>query len=83
MTASPEDAVDRVDSVFPSSAARGMLRRNPQAERIRGSRMALIDVGSKAPAFALRNQDGGTVSSDDFTGRYVLLWWYPKASTPG
>ena len=45
--------------------------------------MALIDAGAPAPAFSLTNQDGATVSLDAFTGRYVLLWWYPKADTPG
>tara|TARA_Y100000590_G_scaffold397994_1_gene479980 strand:+ start:131 stop:397 length:267 start_codon:yes stop_codon:yes gene_type:complete len=45
--------------------------------------MALIEAGTKAPSFALSNQDEVTVKSDDFAGRYVLLWWYPKASTPG
>ena len=45
--------------------------------------MALLDIGSQAPAFSLPNQDGETVSLADFTGKYVLLWWYPKADTPG
>ncbi len=45
--------------------------------------MALIEAGARAPSFALSNQDEVTVKSDDFAGRYVLLWWYPKASTPG
>lgn len=45
--------------------------------------MSTLNPGSAAPAFALPNQDGATVSLDDFSGRYVLLWWYPKADTPG
>lgn len=45
--------------------------------------MALPQVGSPAPAFSLPNQDGNRVSLTDFTGRNVLLWWYPKADTPG
>ena len=45
--------------------------------------MSLIQAGSEAPAIALTNQDGATVSLEDFTGKYVLLWWYPKADTPG
>ena len=45
--------------------------------------MALIATGADAPAFSLPNQDGKTVTRDDFAGRYVLLWWYPKADTPG
>ena len=45
--------------------------------------MALIATGADAPDFNLPNQDGKTVKKDDFVGRYVLLWWYPKADTPG
>ncbi len=45
--------------------------------------MALIDAGQKAPAFSLPNQDGKSVGLDQFSGKYVLLWWYPKADTPG
>jgi peroxiredoxin Q/BCP len=45
--------------------------------------MALIDNGSQAPAFSLPNQDGNAVSLGDHAGKYVLLWWYPKADTPG
>ena len=45
--------------------------------------MSLPEVGSAAPIFEVPNQDGAMVKSDDFAGRYVLLWWYPKADTPG
>ncbi len=45
--------------------------------------MSVIDVGSEAPAFELTNQDGASVSLSSFAGKYVLLWWYPKADTPG
>ena len=45
--------------------------------------MALIGVGARAPAFTLTNQDGKKVSLSDYAGKYVLLWWYPKADTPG
>ncbi|RZO36536.1 MAG: redoxin domain-containing protein [Rhodospirillaceae bacterium] len=45
--------------------------------------MSLITAGADAPDFSLPNQDGKTVKKDDFAGRYVLLWWYPKADTPG
>ena len=43
----------------------------------------MITVGNQAPDFSFTNQDGTTVSLDDFSGKYVLLWWYPKADTPG
>jgi peroxiredoxin Q/BCP len=45
--------------------------------------MALIVAGADAPEFNIPNQDGKTVKKDDFAGRYVLLWWFPKADTPG
>ena len=45
--------------------------------------MALIAAGADTPDFSLPNQDGAAVKKDDFTGRYVLRWWYPKADTPG
>jgi thioredoxin-dependent peroxiredoxin len=43
----------------------------------------MIAVGDQAPAFSFTNQDGETVTLDDFAGKYVLMWWYPKADTPG
>ena len=43
----------------------------------------MIDVGSKAPTFTLRNQDDEPVSLDDYTGQKVVLYFYPKADTPG
>lgn len=45
--------------------------------------MALPAAGTPAPSFTLPNHDGNAVSLDQFSGRYVLLWWYPKADTPG
>ena len=39
--------------------------------------------GSKAPDFTLDDQDGSPVSLSDFKGQKILLWFYPKASTPG
>ena len=39
--------------------------------------------GDKAPDFTLHDQKGNPVSLVDFQGQKVLLWFYPKASTPG
>jgi len=44
---------------------------------------AMLTTGDPAPPFTLRDQDGGAVSLGDLRGSWVLLWWYPKASTPG
>jgi peroxiredoxin Q/BCP len=43
----------------------------------------MIEVGEKAPQFTLPNQDGEEVSLADFSGRTVVLYFYPKADTPG
>ena len=43
----------------------------------------MLEVGDAAPAFSLPDQDGNPVSLADFAGRWVVLWWYPKAATPG
>ena len=40
-------------------------------------------VGAKAPAFTLPRDGGGTVSLADFKGLRLVLYFYPKADTPG
>jgi peroxiredoxin Q/BCP len=45
--------------------------------------MPLIDVGKKAPAFALKDQQGQTRRLSEFEGRPVVLYFYPKDDTPG
>jgi|SRR5664279_5197011 len=42
-----------------------------------------INVGDKAPAFSLKNQDDKTVKLSDFKGRWLVLYFYPKDDTPG
>jgi peroxiredoxin Q/BCP len=45
--------------------------------------MAELKSGASAPAFSLRDQDGKTVQLSDFAGKKLLLYFYPKADTPG
>ena len=42
-----------------------------------------LKVNDKAPAFSLLDQDGNKVSLKDFPGMTVILFFYPKADTPG
>ncbi|MFC4348286.1 thioredoxin-dependent thiol peroxidase [Kordiimonas lipolytica] len=42
-----------------------------------------VDVGDKAPAFSLPADGGETLSLSDFKGKKVVLYFYPKDSTPG
>jgi peroxiredoxin Q/BCP len=45
--------------------------------------MQMLKAGDAAPQFSLPNQDNQTVSLSDFTGKKVLVYFYPKAMTPG
>ena len=42
-----------------------------------------IRPGAKAPSFALPRDGGGTISLTDFAGRKLVLYFYPRADTPG
>ena len=42
-----------------------------------------IDVGDRAPAFRLTSDDGAKVALGDFKGRKLVIYFYPKAFTPG
>lgn len=45
--------------------------------------MPMLKEGDKAPAFSLPNQDEKTVRLADYKGKNVILWFYPRADTPG
>lgn len=45
--------------------------------------MTRLSPGSPAPNFSLPSQDGRTHSLSDYRGQKVILYFYPKASTPG
>ena len=45
--------------------------------------MTTLKVGDKAPNFTANNQDEKKVSLTDFKGKKLVLFFYPKASTPG
>ena len=42
-----------------------------------------LEAGDKAPAITLDDQDGNPVKLSSFKGRKVLVYFYPKADTPG
>ena len=43
----------------------------------------MLEAGSKAPDFTLKDQNGKTVTLSDFSGKTVVLYFYPKANTSG
>ncbi len=45
--------------------------------------MTKLEPGAQAPAFSLPDQGGNAVSLDDFKGRKLIVYFYPKDDTPG
>lgn len=45
--------------------------------------MAELEVGQKAPDFTAKDQNGNTSSLSDFSGKNLILYFYPKDDTPG
>jgi peroxiredoxin Q/BCP len=45
--------------------------------------MNTLKVGDKVPGFVSKDQDGNTISLSDYTGKKLIVFFYPKASTPG
>jgi len=43
----------------------------------------MLNPGDTAPDFSVQDETGKTRTLGEFKGRKVVLWFYPKASTPG
>lgn len=43
----------------------------------------MLNVGDTAPDFEVPDHEGNTVRLKDLRGKKVVLWFYPKADTPG
>ncbi len=62
-----------LESVF--RAVRDLLRKKGQ--------MIMLNVGDPAPDFTVKTHRGETVSLSTQRGKSIVLWFYPKADTPG
>ena len=43
----------------------------------------LPEIGKKAPAFSALDENGNTIGLNDFSGKKLVLYFYPKDDTPG
>jgi thioredoxin-dependent peroxiredoxin len=43
----------------------------------------MLTLNAVAPDFELPDEHGNVVHLRDLRGTWILLWWYPKAATPG
>ena len=48
-----------------------------------GGRGEMLQVGDTAPGFAVPDHTGKERKLSDYKGRTVVLWFYPRADTPG
>lgn len=49
----------------------------------RGGGPRMLEPGQKAPDFEVKDHTGRTVRLSDYAGKDVVLWFYPRADTPG
>jgi thioredoxin-dependent peroxiredoxin len=70
-----------------ASASRGASHKAPSKQLKKAGaptpRKAVVAEGAKAPAFRLPRDGGGTISLSDFSGKKLVLFFYPRADTPG
>jgi thioredoxin-dependent peroxiredoxin len=66
----------------PSKALKSASPKAP-APTISAAGKSGLTEGAKAPAFHLPRDGGGTVSLSDFAGKNLVLFFYPRADTPG
>ncbi|WP_338700558.1 peroxiredoxin [Bradyrhizobium sp. 26S5] len=71
-----------VRSKASHKAASKPLKREPAASVTKPSAVTLAE-GAAAPAFSLPRDGGDTVSLKDFAGKKLVLFFYPRADTPG
>ncbi|MFS4469177.1 thioredoxin-dependent thiol peroxidase [Maribacter sp. 2210JD10-5] len=45
--------------------------------------MNTLKVGDKVPAFSSKDQDGNTINLSDYSGKKLIVFFYPRANTPG
>lgn len=43
----------------------------------------MLKIGDKVPDFSAKDQDGNTINLSDYKGKKLVVFFYPKASTPG
>jgi thioredoxin-dependent peroxiredoxin len=69
-------------SAAKPEAAKPPARRPPGGKADASSRSGLVE-GASAPAFRLPRDGGDTVSLSDYAGKKLVLFFYPRADTPG
>ena len=45
--------------------------------------LELLKIGDKAPDFSVKDHNGNLCSLSDFKNKSIIMWFFPKANTPG
>src|SRR5215210_8799316 len=68
----------------PSESADAILNEITKLiQQTKGSNEMAAEIGNRFPDFSLQNQDGKNVTLDDYAGKWLVLYVYPKDDTPG
>lgn len=59
------------------------LAKHAIGQLVSGRKPVMLEVGQQAPDFEVQAHDGSTIKLSDLRGKKVILWFYPKADTPG
>lgn len=73
--ATPDTDINPVASAAATEKGQNPMFGNKQT--------GLLSVGDRAPDFEVADHDGNMVRLSDLAGKRVLIWFYPKADTPG
>ena len=49
----------------------------------RARKVRMLEPGSPAPSFSVSDESGQVRTLDEFSGKTLVLWFYPRADTPG
>ncbi len=68
---------------LPVAGMKSVLRALKLADLDFPGREIRMNIHDKAPEFTLQNENGKEISSKDLRGKTVVLYFYPRADTPG
>lgn len=67
----------------PSSLQAAVWGMAARLESLRGGEVRMLEEGQEAPDFTVQDHTGKLHKLSDYRGKSVVLWFYPKADTPG
>jgi peroxiredoxin Q/BCP len=67
----------------PSSLQAAVWGMAARLEALRGGEVRMLEPGDEAPDFTVQDHTGKLQKLSDYRGKTVVLWFYPKADTPG